>query len=78
MLISTYRMYRESGPHWTVVYDHDQRYIFARDPFVDPDEHEVPLGKTGLAIPMDEFDSIAAYGRSRPGAAVVVEAIPAS
>ncbi len=75
-LISTYRMYRERVPHWIVVYDHDQRYIFAHDPFVDPDEHEVPLGKAGLAIPMDEFESIAAYGRSRLRAAIVVEAIP--
>ena len=73
VLISTYRMYRERVPHWIVVYDHDQRYIFAHDPFVDPDEHEVPLGKAGLAIPMDEFESIAAYGRSRLRAAIVVE-----
>jgi ribosomal protein S18 acetylase RimI-like enzyme len=77
VLISTYRMYRERVPHWIVVYDHDQRYIFAHDPFVDPDEHEVPLGKAGLAIPMDEFDSIAAYGRSRLRAAIIVKAIPA-
>ncbi len=74
VLISTYRMYRERVPHWIVVYDHDQHYIFAHDPFVDPDEHEVPLGKAGLAIPMDEFESIAAYGRSRLRAAIVVEA----
>jgi len=45
---------------------------------VDPDEHEEPLGKAGLAIPMDEFDSIAAFGRSRLRAAIVVEAEPAS
>jgi hypothetical protein len=60
-----------------VVYDHDRRYIFAHDPFVDPDAHEVPLGKAGLAIPMDDFDRIAAYGRSRLRAAIVVEASPA-
>ncbi len=71
-------MYRERVPHWIVVYDHDQRYVFAHDPFVDRDEHEVPLGKAGLAIPMDEFDRIAAYGRTRLRAAIVVEAEPAS
>lgn len=78
VLISTWRMYRDRIPHWIVVYDHDRDYIFAHDPFVDPDEHEAPLGKAGLAIPMQEFDKIAAYGRSRLRAAVVVEAVPAS
>jgi len=78
VLISTWRMYRDRVPHWIVVYDHDQDYIFAHDPFVDSDEHEAPLGKAGLAIPMDEFDSIAAYGRSRLRAAILVEAGSAS
>lgn len=73
VLISTYRMYRQRIPHWIVAYGHDQHYIFAHDPFVDPDEMEDALDKAGLAIPTEEFDHIAAYGKARLRAAVVVE-----
>jgi ribosomal protein S18 acetylase RimI-like enzyme len=72
-LISTYRMYRTRVPHWIVVYDHDADYIFAHDPFVDVDEFEAPMDKAALAIPLEEFEVITAYGSDRLRATILVE-----
>ena len=72
-LISTYRMYRTLNPHWIVAYDHDADCIFAHDPFVDIDEFEAPMDKAALAIPLEEFDVITAFGRDRLRASILVE-----
>jgi ribosomal protein S18 acetylase RimI-like enzyme len=72
-LISTYRMYRTRVPHWIVAYGHDADYIFAHDPFVDIDEFEAPMDKAALAIPMEEFDVITAFGTERLRATILVE-----
>jgi ribosomal protein S18 acetylase RimI-like enzyme len=72
-LISTYRMYRTRVPHWIVVYGHDRDYIFAHDPFVDIDEFEAPMDKAALAIPLEEFEVITAYGSDRLRATILVE-----
>ena len=72
-LISTYRMYRTRVPHWIVVYGHDADYIFAHDPFVDVDEFEAPMDKAELAIPLEEFEVITAYGSDRLRATILVE-----
>jgi ribosomal protein S18 acetylase RimI-like enzyme len=72
-LISTWRMYRTRVPHWIVAYDHDDDYIFAHDPFVDTEEFEAPMDKAALAIPMEEFDVVTAFGNDRLRAAIVVE-----
>lgn len=73
VLISTYLMYRDRIPHWIVAYGHDRQHIFAHDPFFDADEMEEPLDKAALAIPMEQFDRLSAFGRSRLRAAVFVE-----
>jgi hypothetical protein len=75
-LISTYRMYHTRVPHWIVAYDHDSDYIFAHDPFVDVEEFEAPMDKAALAIPMEEFDVITAYGSDRLRATILVEPQP--
>jgi hypothetical protein len=72
-LISTYRMYRTLNPHWIVAYDHDDDCIFAHDPYVDIDEFEAPMDKAALAIPLEEFDVITAYGTDRLRATILVE-----
>ncbi len=72
-LISTYRMYRTRVPHWIVAYGHDRDYVFAHDPFVDVDEFEAPMDKAALAIPLEEFEVITAYGSDRLRATILVE-----
>jgi hypothetical protein len=72
-LISTWRMYRTRVPHWIVAYDHDAEHIFAHDPFVDVDEFEAPMDKAALAIPMEEFEVVTAFGTDRLRATILVE-----
>lgn len=72
VLISAWRMYHERYPHWILVYGHDERTVFAHDPFIDPDRHEAAIAKAHIAIPWPEFDAMSAYGRSRLRAAVLV------
>ncbi len=72
-LISTYRMYRTRVPHWIVAYGHDADYIFAHDPFYDVEQFEAPMDKAALAIPLEEFDVITAFGTDRLRAAILVE-----
>jgi ribosomal protein S18 acetylase RimI-like enzyme len=73
VLISTWRMYRTRVPHWIVAYDHDAEHVFAHDPFVDADEHEAPMDKAALAIPMEEYEVVTAFGTDRLRATVLVE-----
>lgn len=72
VLISPWRMYHERCPHWILVYGHDERTVFAHDPWVDPDDHDGALAKAHLAIPWKEFEAMSVYGRSRLRAAVLV------
>jgi len=72
VLISSWRIYGDKEPHWVVVTDYDDRFIFIHDPFKD----ERPAGKPaeGCNIPVsrEEFDRMARYGRTRLRAAVIV------
>lgn len=72
VLISAWRMYHERYPHWLLVYGHDERSVFAHDPWIEPDEHETVVAKAHIAIPWPEFEAMSAYGRTRLRAAVLV------
>ncbi|MGF7162259.1 ribosomal protein S18 acetylase RimI-like enzyme [Rhodoligotrophos appendicifer] len=73
VLVSAYRMYHERYPHWILAYDCDEHFVFAHDPWVDPDSYEIAVSKAAVAIPVDEFDRMSAYGKPRLRAAVIVE-----
>lgn len=72
VLISSWRIYGDKVPHWVVVTDYDDRFIFIHDPFKDPREDR--RGAEGCNVPVarDEFDRMARYGRTRLRAAVIV------
>lgn len=72
MLVSSYRMLRERVPHWVVLHDHDDDHVFIHDPWIEPDRFESETAAADLPIPIDEFDRMAQYGRSKLRAAVVV------
>ncbi|WP_342640871.1 GNAT family N-acetyltransferase/peptidase C39 family protein [Rhodoligotrophos ferricapiens] len=75
VLVSAYRMYHERSPHWILAYDCDDHFVFAHDPWVDPDNYEVAVSKAAVAIPIEEFERMSVYGKSRLRAAVIVEPI---
>lgn len=72
VLISSWRIYGDKVPHWVVVTDYDDRFIFIHDPFKDP--REVRRAAEGCNVPVarEEFDRMARYGRTRLRAAVII------
>lgn len=76
VLISLFRMYRERVPHWLVVHGHDDRFIYAHDPWIEPEEMDTAAAKANLPIPLSEFDRMARFGRTNLRAAVIVSRRP--
>jgi ribosomal protein S18 acetylase RimI-like enzyme len=73
VLISAWRMYHEKGPHWVVVTDHDARFLFVHDPWVDEDDvHDSAAAKANIPVPREELMRMARYGRDQLRAAVVI------
>ena len=73
VLISSYRLYGERFPHWVLVHGHDERCVYVHDPWIDV-EHafDAAATKANLPIPQAEFERMAAYGKRRLGAAILV------
>lgn len=72
VLISLFRMYRERVPHWVVVHGHDDRFVYAHDPWIEPEDMDTPAAKANLPIALSEFDRMARFGRTNLRAAVIV------
>ncbi|MGE0213748.1 MAG: peptidase C39 family protein [Parvibaculaceae bacterium] len=62
----------ERTPHWIVAYGADSHYIFAHDPWLEPDRRKARRSEA-LAIPIPEFERISAWGRSRLRTTVLLE-----
>lgn len=74
-LISAYSMYHQRTPHWLLAYDCDDHFVYAHDPWVDPENYEIALSKAAVAIPIEQFERMSVYGKSRLRAAVIVERV---
>lgn len=72
VLISSARIYGERFPHWVVVTDVDDHFIYVHDPFVDRDEGETETDCMHLPIARREFDRMLRYGRAGLQAAVLL------
>jgi len=72
VLISSYRIYGEKGPHWVVVTGHDERFIYVHDPFVDEKEGETMVDSLNMPILHREFERMTRYGRAGLKAVVFV------
>lgn len=64
VLISSYRIYGEKSPHWVVVTDHDERFVYVHDPFVDSEEGETVSDSLDMPILHQEFNRMSRYGRA--------------
>ncbi|SDI49396.1 GNAT family N-acetyltransferase/peptidase C39 family protein [Pseudomonas panipatensis] len=72
VLISSYRLTRSKAPHWVVVTDCDQDFIYLHDPDVDHSQHRQPLDCQHIPVSHAEFDKMSRFGRSKLRAAVVL------
>lgn len=78
VLISSYRLYRAKFPHWVVVTGADDRFIYAHDPLVEPDQHNSALDRINMPIARKDFEHMARYGKALLQASVILRTRPRS
>lgn len=71
-LISTYRFDGRKAPHWVLVVDIDEQFVYINDPDVEPEEPSAWLDKHYLPIPRDSFEKMLHFGQSRLRCAVTI------
>lgn len=74
VLISTYRFDGKKAPHWVLLVDMDDQFVYINDPDVDEDEQSSLLDKHYLPIPRQSFEVMLHFGQNRLRCAVVVRA----
>lgn len=72
VLISCHMLHGDRTPHWVVAYAADAHHVFVHDPWLDRQSRK-PRRSDALAIPLPDFERMAAWGRSRLKATVIVE-----
>ncbi|MEE2729732.1 MAG: ribosomal protein S18-alanine N-acetyltransferase [Pseudomonadota bacterium] len=73
VLISTYRLDRKKAPHWVLLVDMDEDFVYINDPDIDEKEEATQLDKHYLPIPRDSFDMMLHFGQNRLRCAVLVQ-----
>ncbi|MCP5018476.1 MAG: ribosomal protein S18-alanine N-acetyltransferase [Ketobacter sp.] len=74
VLISTYRFDRKKAPHWVLLVDMDEDFVYINDPDIDENEQSSQLDKHYLPIPRASFEMMLHFGQNRLRCAVVVTA----
>ncbi len=72
VLVSTAYVHGDRDPHWVVVTGFDDASIYINDPWVSLDKGKTAADMTNVAIPREEFDRMARYGKAKEKAAVCV------
>ncbi|MBB4864051.1 ribosomal protein S18 acetylase RimI-like enzyme [Pseudomonas nitritireducens] len=72
VLISSYRLTRSKAPHWVVVTDCDEDFVYLHDPDVDHSQHREPLDCQHIPVSHAEFEQMSRFGRSKLRAAVIL------
>lgn len=75
VLISSYRLTRSKAPHWVMVTDCDEDFVYLHDPDVDHSQHRQPMDCQHVPVSHGEFDRMCRFGRGKLRAAVVVYAL---
>jgi hypothetical protein len=72
VLISSYRLTRSKSPHWVVVTDCDEDFVYLHDPDVDHSQHRQPMDCQHVPVSHGEFEKKCRFGRGKLRAAVVL------
>lgn len=72
VLISSYRLTRSKAPHWVIVTDCDEEFVYLHDPDVDHSQHRQPMDCQHLPVSHGEFEKMSRFGRGKLRAAVVL------
>jgi len=74
VLISSYRLTRSKSPHWVMVTDCDEDFVYLHDPDVDHSQHRQPMDCQHVPVSHGEFEKMSRFGRGKLRAAVVLYA----
>ncbi|MFJ2324505.1 peptidase C39 family protein [Pseudomonas sp. NPDC087690] len=72
VLISSYRLTRSKSPHWVMVTDCDEDFVYLHDPDVDHSQHRQPMDCQHVPVSHEEFEKMCRFGRGKLRAAVVL------
>ncbi|MCY1391914.1 putative acetyltransferase [compost metagenome] len=72
VLISSYRLTRTKIPHWVVITDCDEDFVYLHDPDVDHSKYCESLDCQHIPVSHAEFEQMSCFGRSKLRAAVVL------
>ncbi|MFJ2362420.1 GNAT family N-acetyltransferase/peptidase C39 family protein [Pseudomonas sp. NPDC087697] len=72
VLISSYRLTRSKAPHWVIITDCDEEFVYLHDPDIDHSQHRQPMDCQHLPVSHGQFDKMCSFGRGKLRAAVVV------
>lgn len=72
VLISTYRFDRRKVPHWVVVVDMDDHFVYINDPDVDDEASQNVVDNYYIPVPRASFDRMFQFGQNRLRCAVIV------
>lgn len=72
VLISSYRLTRSKAPHWVMVTDCDNDFVYLHDPDIDHSLHRQALDCQHLPVSHADFNRMSCFGTDKLRAAVVV------
>lgn len=72
LLISTWRLNRNKGPHWVWLVAMDEHYGYINDPDVDEELDQVVLDNLYVPVSLENLAYMIHYGSRRYGAAVLI------
>ncbi|MEW7855319.1 ribosomal protein S18-alanine N-acetyltransferase [Pseudomonas chlororaphis] len=72
VLISSYRLTRSKAPHWVMVTDCDEEFVYLHDPDVDHSQHRQPMDCQHLPVSHGEFAKMCRFGSGKLQAAVIL------
>ncbi|KTC18705.1 ribosomal-protein-alanine acetyltransferase [Pseudomonas marginalis ICMP 9505] len=72
VLISSYRLTRSKSPHWVMVTDCDDDFVYLHDPDVDHSQQRQPLDCQHLPVSHAQFERMCRFGSNKLRAAVLV------
>jgi len=76
VLISSWAIYREKFPHWLVVIDMDDRFVYAHDPLIQYAKGETLADSLSMPIAHGDFQRMARYGKKGQRAVVLIRPSP--
>ncbi|NBB62018.1 ribosomal protein S18-alanine N-acetyltransferase [Pseudomonas sp. ODNR1LW] len=74
VLISSYRLTRSKAPHWVIVTNYDEDFVYLHDPDIDHSQHRQALDCQHLPVSHEAFDKMCAFGSNKLRASVTLYA----